>query len=633
MNPFSAREVELRMCGIVGYVGRGITIRDMISALKRLEYRGYDSAGIAYVRDLNSRSSLERFRRAGKINGLERELSETIGLDLSVKLVIAHTRWATHGKPDEINAHPHLDCSGRIAVVHNGIIENYKHLRAELESKGHKFNSDTDTEVIAHLVEEELKTSENLCKAFWHAVLKLKGAYAVALISSIEPDRIYVARNESPLIIGATEDGFFIASDIPAFLPFSRRALVLSNGQWGIVTRDDIKLYNFSGEKTEVRFELISWDMSIAEKGGYKHFMLKEIFEQPKVLRDTMEGRIFDGELNLELEELDLGKLCGEVRGITYVACGTSYHAGLVGTYFSWLLAKLPADAITASEFRYILDSDLPIGDRLFIFLSQSGETADTLAAARRLRQLYPEAKILGVTNVLGSSLYREFPSLLTRAGIEIGVAATKTFTAQLVLLLMLNIWLGRRRGVISDEFFRELYAQLQTLPKLMDSTLEIYERVFQLAERYTDSKGFLYLGRNLLYPIALEGALKLKEISYIHAEGYPAGEMKHGPIALIDKRFPSVIIMPYNRLSEKVYNNYREIVSRGGPVIVVTDNLALSEFPLSDAYVVKVPVVSELLQPILTVVPLQLFAYKVAELKGLDVDQPRNLAKSVTVE
>lgn len=608
------------MCGIIGYVGKGVTLKDITDGLERLEYRGYDSSGIAFIE--LGKSSLNRYRSVGSIirlNGMA---------TLTVRTVIGHTRWATHGVPDVNNAHPHLDCHGKIAVVHNGIIENYKALREELESRGHRFLSDTDSEVLAHLIEEEYERERDMKKAFVNALRRLKGSYAVAVISSHEPDVMFVGRNESPLILGRINGGYYVASDIPAFLPYTRDVYVMENGQWALLSSRKLELFDVNGDPIRPRFERISWDLSFAEKGGYKHFMLKEIFEQPKVLREGLEGRLLESGVDLEANFDAKG-----IKGVTYVACGTSYHAALVGSYYSWQLAKLPADAVVASEFRYFLQSGMDLRDRLFVFLSQSGETADTLAALRRLKALYPDVKILGITNVVASSLYRESSPVLIRAGMEIGVAATKTFTAQLLTLLLLNLKIGLERGMVSPGEYSCLKDKLETLPSVMDETLETYERVFNVADRFVNSKGMLYLGRNLLYPIALEGALKLKEISYIHAEGYPAGEMKHGPIALIDDSFPSVILMPYNELMEKMYGNYKEVLARKGPTVIVTDLLAVEEFSLYGENLVKVPLIHTYLQPIVVTAPLQLLAYRIADRKGLDVDRPRNLAKSVTVE
>ncbi len=618
----------ISMCGIVGYVGKGLKLTKLIDSLKRLEYRGYDSAGIAYVNgSYNGQGSLVRYRRVGKIDELEVGIRGE--LERVVTSAIGHTRWATHGKPDENNAHPHFDCNMKIAVVHNGIIENYKQLFEHLSSRGHKFSSETDSEIIAHLIEDEFNKLGNMSDAFESALKKLKGSFAIAMISAFEPNKLYIARNESPLIIGKLEDGFIVSSDIPAFLPLTRDAFIMENGLWGILSEGTLKVFSLNGGAVKPQFSRISWDISQAEKGGYKHFMLKEIFEQPRVLREVMEGRLKSRGLELEVDLMALAN----ISSITYVACGSSYHAGLLGKYYSWQLAGIPADAFIASEFRYMLSDKLDLEDRLFVFLSQSGETADTLGALRRLKEIAPRAKVIGITNVLGSSLEREVDSISIRAGLEIGVAATKTFSAQVLTLLLLNLGLALERGRMSDKEFDTIKKELYNLPRVIKSILSSHEKVFEVADRFLQTSSMFYLGRNLLYPTALEGALKIKEIAYVHAEGYPAGEMKHGPIALIDGSFVSVLLMGKNSTLQKMQGNYREVVSRGGPVIAVVDELSQRELDLDTDNVITLPYTIPVLQPITFTVPLQLLAYRIADKKGLDVDRPRNLAKSVTVE
>ncbi len=613
------------MCGIVGYVGKGRRVIDLLEALRRLEYRGYDSAGIAFL----SNGEIEGYKKKGKIIDL---MAEIPYLGREVKIAIGHTRWATHGVPDDKNAHPHTDCKRRIAVVHNGIIENHQRLRSELEKKGHIFKSDTDTEVIAHLIEEELASTSDPLEAFRRAILKLRGAFAIAVIFKDKPDAIFFVRKENPLILGLSEGEVFIASDSPAFLPYTKKAIFLNDGYWGIASASQLKLYDWNGNPVTPKVKEIPWDISTAEKGGYKHFMLKEIFEQPRILRETMEGRLGPDDLNLEIDIPVEG-----VREVIYVACGTSYHAGLTATYWGWEIAGIPSSAITASEFRYLNKRKADLSEKLFVFISQSGETADTLTAMRSLKKDHPEAKAIGVTNVMGSSLERELPSLLIRAGLEIGVAATKTFTAQLYVLLMLNLKLALAKGTITKDYYRAFRGELLSLPKVLEDILARHQEYFNVADKYTVHDNFLYLGRHLMYPIAMEGALKLKEISYIHAEAYPAGEMKHGPIAMIDQDMPSMLLIPYNSTTEKMISNLKEIKARQGKVVALIDTKVDMEFNLSGSpeidHVLKVPYVNTYLQPLVATLPLQLFAYRIADFKGLDVDQPRNLAKSVTVE
>ncbi len=600
------------MCGIVGYVGQDYAVPILLSALERLEYRGYDSAGIAIIED----GKLIVEKKVGKIRELVRALW---GKQYRSSIGIGHTRWATHGAPSERNAHPHTDDENRFAVVHNGIIENYLELKRELEEKGRKFLSETDTEVIAHLIAENYKG--DLLEAVLKTVKKLKGAFAFAVISVEEPDKIVAVKTGSPLIVGLGKKENFLASDIPAILPYTRNVISLDDGEVAVLTKDTVDIYNFEGLPVSKEIFVVPWDILSAEKGGFKHFMLKEIFEQPKAIADTIGGFLS--------QELTFPFDIEKVNRIITIACGTSYHAGLVGKYWIEKNAKIPVEVIYASEFRY---ADVPIDENtLVIAISQSGETADTRFAALSAKE--KGASVVGIVNVVGSSLDREADfTLYTHAGPEIGVAATKTFSSQLAILYLASLLFARRRGVIDrEEFYRkvELFSEV---PKKVEKVLELNEFMSEVASKYRRFKNFLYLGRWLSYPIALEGALKLKEISYIHAEGYPAGEMKHGPIALIDENMPVVVVAPRDRVYEKIVSNLEEVLSRKGKVLSVGfegDKLLKEK---SEVFI-PIPEVEAEFTPLLTVVPLQLLAYHIADQLGLDVDQPRNLAKTVTVE
>ncbi|MGB9638350.1 MAG: glutamine--fructose-6-phosphate transaminase (isomerizing) [bacterium] len=617
------------MCGVVGYKGNNIKVINIINSLKLLEYRGYDSAGIAF----NYNNNLIVQKNEGKIDKLLSNFNGNYE-DISSDLIIAHTRWATHGVPNDINAHPHLDCNKKIAVVHNGIIENYKELKEELINNKHVFISDTDSEVISHLYEEILKESNNLFEATLSLVKKLKGAFAFVAIHS-ELNELVAVRYESPLIVGIFNDNnYIISSDIPSIIKFTKKIIVLENGDIFFVNKNnEYKIWNFLLNKEIKRnIEFISWDISIAEKSGYKHFMLKEIMEQPKVIKDTILGRINLDNYSITLDDKVknlFDKVIDKVDNVFYLACGTSYHAGLLGKYYTWELTDLNADAFYASEYRYI-SKNTNLDKVLYVVISQSGETADTLFVARELKNI--GASIIGIPNVIGSSLYREFISFDTRAGIEIGVAATKTFTAQAIAILLLNLYIFSIKNK-NKELLNNLIKDLSEIHIIIDKFLEEYIDIQDLAAKYKDYEHFLYLGRNFMYPIALEGALKLKEISYIHAEAYPSGEMKHGPIALIDSKMPTMYLAPYNELIYKNLSNIQEVKARKGKIIAVVDT---KSFEIVKDYVddvIILPYVNKFLQPIVFNIALQLFAYFVADLKGLDVDQPRNLAKSVTVE
>jgi len=610
------------MCGIVGYVGHRDAVSLILPGLRRLEYRGYDSAGIATV----SRMSLDVRKATGKIADLEALLAAdrpegTVG--------VGHTRWATHGRPSDANAHPHLDCRSEVAIVHNGIIENYRELRKKLAAEGHRFRSQTDTEVIAHLIERY--QTNGLAGAVLRAARDLQGAYAVACIASNAPNTLIAfRRGSSPLVIGFGQGEMFVASDIPALLGQTREILVLDDGELAAVTPEGITLRTFDGVPIRRQPSTVPWDSEAAEKSGYPHFMLKEIFEQPEALRNTMRERLDLETPDIRIPELGLKDrdLAGLNR-LCFVACGTSWHAALVGKYLVEEFARLPVEVDIASEFRYrrpVLDSRV-----LTVPISQSGETADTLAALREAKD--QGSRAVAICNVVGSSLAREADGVVyTRAGLEIGVASTKAFTAQLVAVTLLALKLGLARNFADPALVRQVIKGLAELPDLLAVILQQSDAIRRVAERFVDREHFLYLGRGLHFPLALEGALKLKEISYIHAEGYPAGEMKHGPIALIDSRMPVVAIAPRGATYDKVTSDIKEIKARDGIVIAVATE-GDEEIGATADLVIPVPPSLEWLQPILLALPLQLLAYHLGVLRGSDVDQPRNLAKSVTAE
>ncbi|HEY3235506.1 MAG TPA: glutamine--fructose-6-phosphate transaminase (isomerizing) [Polyangiaceae bacterium] len=609
------------MCGIVGYVGARPVTPILLQGLGKLEYRGYDSAGIA----VHDGARVVVVRRVGKLSNLAQALQSNAPAG---SLGIGHTRWATHGPPSERNAHPHT--SGDVALVHNGIIENYMELRRALEQDGVHFSSETDTEVAAHLVKRALGSAGNLLEAVRLALRELRGAYAMAVMVAGEPSRLVVAKHASPLVIGLGAGENLCASDIAALLGETRRVMVLEDGELAELTPAGVRIETLEGERVERAERTIDWTPMQAEKAGYKHFMLKEIFEQPRAVADTVRGRVDPSEEDLVDAELGMSpEVTTRIDRAYLVACGTSFHASLVGRYWIEQLARLPAQAELASEVRYrepvFTERDLVVA------VSQSGETADTLAAVQAARA--GGAHVLAIANVVDSAIARASQgALYTRAGPEIGVASTKCFTAQLVALLMLAIYLGRRRGTLRPERARELIQALRELPAQLQTTLERADEYREVAARWKNAQHMLFLGRGLGFPIALEGALKLKEISYAHAEGYAAGEMKHGPIALIDETMPVVVVMPRDRYYPKILGNLEEARARNGRIIAVVSDDDQEGARLAE-HVLKIPVSHESVLPVVTVVPLQLLAYFIADLRGSDVDQPRNLAKTVTVE
>ncbi|PCJ14283.1 MAG: glutamine--fructose-6-phosphate transaminase (isomerizing) [Gammaproteobacteria bacterium] len=611
------------MCGIVGAVAERQVTPILIEGLKRLEYRGYDSSGIAVIDP--ETGSLKRLRRLGKVNELVKANQEQ-GTEGTVG--IAHTRWATHGRPSEANAHPHLS-GHKLAIVHNGIIENYEVLREQLKANGYEFSSETDTEIIAHTIHQALKTSESLLDAVQRSVTQFEGAYGLAVVSLDYPDQIVIARKGSPLVLGLGIGENFIASDQLALLPVTNRFIFIEEGDTGIVERDKISLFDKDGNVVEREVHEFDAEHDSGDKGEFRHYMLKEIYEQPRSIQATLDGRITDTKLSDTIfteAELDILK---EVDRVQIVACGTSYHAGSVARYWLEDIVGLPCQIEVASEFRY--RKKVVLGKTLFVTVSQSGETADTLAALRTSKELGFYATLV-ICNVPGSSLVRESDMcLMTNAGAEIGVASTKAFTTQLVALLLLTLQLGKSNG-LSEEKEKEVVRELRMLPSYIEATLLIDKQIQLLAHRFADKHNTLFLGRGVQYPIAMEGALKLKEISYIHAEAYPAGELKHGPLALVDENMPIVAVAPNNELHEKLKSNLEEVRARGGELYVFADKSAGLN-PDNDFHVVELPSVGDVVAPIVYTVPLQLLSYYVAEQKGTDIDQPRNLAKSVTVE
>jgi len=614
------------MCGIIGYIGSKQLVPVLIDGLRRLEYRGYDSAGVAVVRD----GSIELRRSAGKLSKLE-EVIATNPVD--GEYGIGHTRWATHGRPTEENAHPHRDCTGRIVVVHNGIIENYLDLKRILQKEGHRFITETDTEIVAHLVEREMK-NDGLENAVRRALLHLRGLFALVLISADDPNKIVTVRNGPPIVVGLGENEFFVASDIPAILSHTRDVVFLGDEEMAVITPSGVEFTDYSGRAVSKKSTRVSWDPVMAEKAGYKHFMLKEIFEQPWAVKETVLGRASVESGRVFLQEIEIpDEVLRETERVVILACGTSWHSALVGKFLIESLARVPVEVDYGSEFRY--RDPILSPKTLAIVITQSGETADTLAALREAKK--KGARSIAICNVVGSMATRETEgTVYTHAGPEIGVASTKAFTSQLVALHLLAIYLGQIRNVVTVDAARPLLDALTQLPLLLEQTLKCESQTEEIAKRFYQRSDFLYLGRGINYPIALEGALKLKEISYIHAEGYPAGEMKHGPIALIDEQMPVVTIAPHDHVFEKMIGNVQEAKARGGAVIALTDegNDGIHELlePSQD-FVITVPKSHPLLTPVLMVVPLQLLAYHIAIRRGCDVDQPRNLAKSVTVE
>jgi glutamine---fructose-6-phosphate transaminase (isomerizing) len=617
------------MCGIVGYIGSKPVVPVIIGGLRKLEYRGYDSAGLAVV---NNQQILLR-RASGKLANLVRSLEQE---PLTGNYGIGHTRWATHGRPTEKNAHPHRDCTGKVVVVHNGIIENYLELKAKLQQAGHTFITETDTEVIAHLV-ESLLPGRRLAEAASEALAQLRGSFAVCIISADHPDTIIAARSGPPLIVGLGNHEYLIASDVPALLEYTRSMYFMQDGDMVILTPQGAKLQDFKGNEVPLKPQEVSWSPEMAEKGGFPHFMLKEIFEQPRALQDTLAGRISQDSGEVNLEEAGISEEAfGKIEKIHIVACGTSWHAALVGKFLIEDLARIPVEIDYGSEFRY--RNPLVDSNSLVIAISQSGETADTLAAVREAKS--KKATILAICNVVGSMLSREsHGTLYTRGGPEIGVASTKAFTCQIAVLVLIALHLARIRKNLDPAQAAEILSDLHRMPGCVQELLaqaSSYEAIAREIYRFTNS---LYLGRGIHYPIALEGALKLKEISYIHAEGYPAGEMKHGPNALIDRNLPVVALAardlrnPKSVLRyEKMLSNIEEVRAREG-LLVVAGSAGDTQIEQLSKHVLRIPEISDYLLPILMIVPLQLLAYYVAVLRGCDVDQPRNLAKSVTVE
>jgi len=612
------------VCGIVGYIGDKDAVGLIVDGLKRLEYRGYDSAGIAVL----GASGLEVRRAAGRIKVLEGLLRER---PLKGSIGIGHTRWATHGRPTDDNAHPHTDGSGTLVVVHNGIIENYLPIKERLAAEGHVFTSETDTEVIAHLVERHLQDTPRLDEAVRRALRELSGSYAIGVLSKQMPDRLVAAKHGAgSVVIGLGQGETILASDIPALLAHTRDVVILEDGDVAVVTRHGVEITDLAGAPVSRTPTRILWDPILAEKGGYRHFMLKEIYEQPRAAADTLRGRVSPEGGTVVLPDIGLDpEIVAGLRRVVLVACGTSYHAALVGRFLVERLAGISAEVDLGSEYRY---RDSVLGpETLVVALSQSGETADTLGAVKAARD--KGAPIVGITNVVGSALARESTGLLyTHAGPEIGVASSKTFTATLTACYLLALWLGRRRGAIPAEDGRKHIQGLLELPRLLERVLESEPAIAELARDLAGYKNFLFLGRGIHYPMALEGALKLKELSYLHAEGYPAGEMKHGPIALIDDGMPVVALAPRDGSYDRMMGTIEEVRARDGRVIALAHE-GDREIAARVSRVLAVPVSAELLSPIIMAVPLQLLAYHLAVRLGRDVDQPRNLAKSVTVE
>ncbi|MGB6986566.1 MAG: glutamine--fructose-6-phosphate transaminase (isomerizing) [Candidatus Aquilonibacter sp.] len=613
------------MCGIVGYIGERDSVPIILDSLARLEYRGYDSAGIAVI---DASGALTGSKAEGKLSVLADRL--TNGQALHGKVGLGHTRWATHGRPNDANAHPHMDCTGRIAVVHNGIIENYAPLRAKLIEAGHVFKSETDTEVLAHLI--EMHDDGDLVDALRKTLAEVRGAYALGVISSEDPAKLIFARNgASPLVIGIGEGEMYVASDTPAILPYTRREIILQEGEMAVVDRNGYRLMRYDGTPIARDIINVTWDAASAEKSGYKHFMLKEIFEEPNVIKETLSSRI-DDDAQVDLRE-ELGNITEdrlrEISKIAITGCGTAYHAGMVGMYLLRSLVKLPVEMELASEFRYgdpVIDPTA-----LVIAMSQSGETADTIEAVKIAKEA--GTSVLGICNVLGSHLTRLADgTLYTRGGPEIGVAATKTYVSQVTAMTLFALYLASVRGTMEPRRLAEIAENTRLLPASVDVVLNTSDYIRDVARKIRKMRSCLFIGRYINYPTALEGALKLKEISYIHAEGYAAGEMKHGPIALLDTETPVIGIMTDGRVREKILSNIMESKAREAPIILVANHGDEEAAAVAD-HVFWVPKVDELLSPIVNVIPLQLLAYHIADIEGKDVDQPRNLAKTVTVE
>ena len=614
------------MCGIIGYLGSKPVVPVLIDGLRRMEYRGYDSAGVALV----GSEGIELRRSAGKLANLE----TTIKSDpIDGVYGVGHTRWATHGRPTEENAHPHRDCTGRIVVVHNGIIENYLELKHELQAQGHTFTTETDTEIVAHLVEREMK-HDGLENAVRRALKVMRGMFAIVLVSADDPEKIVAVRNGPPIVVGLGQDEFFVASDIPAILSHTRDVVFLGDEEMAIITRTGVDFTDYTGRAVSKTTQRVMWDPIAAEKGGHKHFMLKEIYEQPSAARDTILGRVSLDRGRIFLEDLHIPEeTFRSVQKVTIVACGTSWHAALVGKYLIEALAQVPVEVDYGSEYRY--RNPIISRNELAIVITQSGETADTLAALRESKR--KGASSIAICNVVGSMATREADgTVYTHAGPEIGVASTKAFTSQLVALQLLALYMAQARQTLSEADIRRHIEELLQLPHIIEDAIKASAVTERIAEKFYNRTDFLFLGRGINYPIALEGALKLKEISYIHAEGYPAGEMKHGPIALIDERMPVVAIAPDDHVFEKMIGNVQEAKARGGAVIAITsagDSRMEGVLDAGSHFIVPMPRTTAMLTPIVMTIPLQLLAYHIAVRRGCDVDQPRNLAKSVTVE
>lgn len=611
------------MCGIVGYIGFSEATSILLDGLKRLEYRGYDSAGVAVIED----HSVAIHRSEGKLSRL---ISKVKTSPPKGNIGIGHTRWATHGSPSERNAHPHR--SGNVVLVHNGIIENYYELKEKLSKVGHKLVSETDTEIACHLIHYHLKKENSFLQAVRAALVQLEGTYALAVLNLDDPQTFYAAKKGSPLVVGLGKNENFVASDIPALLPYTKNVVFLEDGELAVLSKDRVVYYGANGKELEKSPTKISWSAEMAEKGGYKHFMLKEIFEQPGAVGDTLLGRVFKGSETIRLSEIDdifREHPLSHFNRVYLIACGTSWHAAMAGKYFIEAIARIPVSVDTASEFRY----REPFVDKrtLLVAISQSGETADTLACVQEATK--KGARIISICNVIDSSIPRaSHASLYTNAGPEIGVASTKAFTTQLAILLMLSLSFGVQSKRIKRPYIRDAVRQFTLLPKMMEKVLSQKEKIQKIAQEYYQKKDFYYIARGVHYPIALEGALKLKEISYVHAEGYSAGEMKHGPIALIEPGTPVVALAPKDRVCAKMISNIEEVKARGASVIAIATE-GEERFRGKCEHVFYVPKMAWYATPIVVSLPLQLLAYYVADLKGTDVDQPRNLAKSVTVE
>ncbi|HOK41622.1 MAG TPA: glutamine--fructose-6-phosphate transaminase (isomerizing) [bacterium] len=611
------------MCGIIGYTGFREVIPVLIESLKRLEYRGYDSAGIAYLFN----NKIEIIKKKGRIEDLKNLIEK---YDVAAHIGIGHTRWATHGKPSDKNAHPHLNSNNSIAIVHNGIIENYKILKERLLKQGIKFLSETDTEVIVHLINFYLKNND-LENAIVKTIKELKGSFALAIISLKEKEKIFVCRYHSPLVIGIGKGENFVASDIPAILNYTNNFIFLDDGEYAVITQNNVDVKNFKGKLISKKVEQVNWDVMMAEKLHYKHFMLKEIYEQPEVIK-----RLINTYINYETNEIifnnfeNFDKLIPSIKKIDIVACGTSFHSAIIGKLYLEDFANIPVEVDIGSEYRY--RKNIIKEDTLLITISQSGETADTLASLRKFKEKNNN-KTLTICNVFGSSLARDSDFVIfTEAGPEIGVASTKAYTAQIFCLLLLSLYIGFKKNRLNKTFIKNAIQNIHKIPMIMEKVLKQKEKIYNIAIKYYKFLNFLFLGRYYNYPTALEGALKLKEISYIHAEGYAAGEMKHGPIALIDDKMPVVIIAVKDSVYEKVVSNIEEVKARQGIIILVLNENDKKLKHFADEFI-EVPLINDYLSPLITIIPLQLLAYEIANKLGCDVDKPRNLAKSVTVE